>query len=277
MSGNCFVKLFGNFEQDGGARAAPDRVRALRRLEAAQGEASRQLAASRAAESALERTMTPMHTRLRQLTVAGRGRTRAALELQRRLAPLVRELKQKRVDTAHNERVTRQLTDQLGKLQRSDLHAVASDALRQTTPFIARSTVADAQAFRDAAAAANATLDNADDAEQEIEGELDAQFKERDGVLDQRFDASADAASLGADAGALLGDLDTLLGGAGDDYAEPAAAAAAPPPSRAPEFVARSGRAPPRMPPVPAHEFGDQPPATGGAPTLLADWTLQQH
>lgn len=274
-SSGCFVKLFGNFEQDGGgARAAPDRVRAMRRLEVAQTEAARQLSASRAAENALERTMAPMHSRLRQLAAAGHGRARAALELQRRLAPLVRELKQKRVDTAHNERVARQLTDQLGKLQRSDLHAVARDALRDTTPYIARSTVADAEAFRDAAADANETLDAADVAEQEIEHELDDQFATRDNMLGQRFDASATAAVAagGADADALLGDLDALLGGT-EALDAPLAAGA---PQGEPAFATRSGRAAPPMPAAPTHEFGDVPPSSGGAPTLLADWSLQQ-
>jgi hypothetical protein len=83
-------------------------------------------------------------------------------------------------------------------------------------------------------------------------------------MLDQRFGTS-DA----ADPGALLGDLDALLGGVADDYAAPAEAA--------PAFAERSGRAPPRMPPAPSYEFGDEPPTSGGAPTLLADWSLQQH
>lgn len=273
-SGGCFVKLFGNFEQDGGTRAAPDRVRAMRRLEVAQTEATRQLSASRAAENALERTMAPMHSRLRQLAAAGHGRTRAALELQRRLAPLVRELKQKRVDTAHNERVARQLTDQLGKLQRSNLHAVARDALRDTTPYIARSTVADAEAFRDAAADANETLDAADVAEQEIEQELDDQFATRDNMLDERFGASASVAA-GGDADALLGDLDALLGG-GEALLTDDAPLAATAPTSEPAFATRSGRTAPPMPAAPTYEFGDVPPAVGGAPTLLADWSLQQ-
>lgn len=265
----CFPKLFGNFEQDGGARAAPDRVRAMRKLEGAQREASRQLAASRAAEEALERTMAPMHARLRQLAARGAGKTQQALALQRKLVPLVRQLKQKRVDTAHNERLSRQLTDQLGKMQRSDLHEVASHALRSTTPYIAQSTVASATAFRDAAADANETLNDADEAEQEIEHELDEQFSARDGALDGRFQAGVDASGLASD-GALLDDLDALLGGADDVYIPPEDEPRAPVQS----FESRSGRAIPHLPPAPTHAFNDTP-ASGSAPTLLADWNLQ--
>jgi len=277
MSG-CFGKLFGNFEQDGGARAAPDRVRALRNLEAAQSEASRQLALSRAAENALERAMAPRHAKLRQLAKTGQTRTRAALELQRQIVPLVRDLKSKRVATAHNERIMRQLSEQLDKMQRSDLHAVASSALRNTTPYIAASTTADAMAFRDAAEAANETLAGADDAEQEIEGELDDQFNQRDKSLGERFESAEAALAAGADADGLLGDLDALLGGAFDDV-PPDAEYEAPRPApaeRAPVFEERRGRAPPTMPAAPTHSFDDYKPSAGGTPTLLADWSLNK-